>query len=111
MSAQIGKARTEAVLEEFNKAPALDIHANPIKLPASKLFEKLKFHHAEPELIPFIPDGNGIRVGNGDAFFRSPLLKNGEAYVQSAASMIPAVVMNPSRQGTGYVRSSRKQVH
>lgn len=97
MSAQIGKARTEAVLEEFNKAPALDIHANPIKLPSSKLFERLKFHHAEPELIPFIPDGNGIRVGNGDAFFRSPLLKNGEAYVQSAASMIPAVVMNPSR--------------
>ena len=97
MIKQVGQNRTKAILEEFNKSPSVDIHSNPIKLPVNKLLEKLKFLHAEPTVIPFISGQQGIRIGNGDALFKSSLIKEGMVYIQSAASMIPASILEPCR--------------
>lgn len=88
-----GRERARAVFSAFNTIAPTDIRCNTLRISEEALLEKLTALGAAPKALSAFP--GGIELGESGPFFRSSLLKEGLAYVQNRASMLPALVLAP----------------
>lgn len=92
-TAEWGRDKARAVFAALNRIPAVDIRCNRLKMDRDALLRELSDLGAAPEPINLCDDG--IALGESGPFFRSGLIKDGLAYVQNRASMMPAVILAP----------------
>lgn len=88
-----GREKAQAVFAALNRVADTDIRCNRLKISTEELIKKLEVIGAEPKRISFYEDG--ISLGASGPFFQSSLLRDGLAYVQNQASMLPACVLVP----------------
>ncbi len=88
-----GREKALSVLRAFNEIHPVDIRVNTQKANVSELFAELTEVDASPAPIAWC--ANGLTLADGGVFFRGNFLREGKAYVQNRASMIPALVLDP----------------
>ena len=90
-----GREKACSVFAAFNEIQPTDIRVNTLKISRESLLENLQKAGASPVPIPFCAEG--LTLQESLPFFKGPFLKNGDAYVQNRASMIPALILNPQQ--------------
>lgn len=91
--AELGEARTEDILSAFNRTAPLTIRRNPLKMTRESFLSLCRDKNIALEPLSFYEDGFTVTEG-ADHFFRD-ILPKGLAYVQSASSMVPPLVLAP----------------
>lgn len=90
---QWGREKAQAVFAALNETPRMTLRVNRLKTTKEDFLKRLAEKDIEAEDIPVLTEGLTIRKG-ANQFFTS-LLSRGEAYVQSASSMVPVHVLAP----------------
>lgn len=88
-----GREKACAVFAAFNEIPSTDIRVNTLRTKRDALMERLAEAGAAPSPVSFCEEG--LTLGDSLPFFKGPFLKEGCAYVQNRASMIPALILAP----------------
>lgn len=88
-----GPDKARSVLAAFNEIAPVDIRCNTNKISTEALKAELDTLGCRTEPIPFYPEG--LALGNPGPFFRSKWMKDGYAYIQNRASMVPACLLSP----------------
>lgn len=90
-----GREKAQAVFAALNEIAPTDIRCNTLKTTREALMQQLCEMGAKPKAIPFAEEG--IALGESMPFFRSAMLRDGLAYVQNRASMVPVQILAPKR--------------
>lgn len=90
-----GRERAASVFAALNEVAPVDIRCNTLRVSPEALMNTLSEIGAEPAPVPFCPEG--ISLGKSGPFFASALLREGKAYVQNRASMVPARILSPQK--------------
>lgn len=92
---QFGEKTTEQCCLAFDRIPGLDVRCNTQKISRAELTALLRSSGAEAEPLSFVPEGIRIHK-NPDSLEKASWLRDGLAYIQNGASMIPAHVLDPA---------------
>lgn len=88
-----GRDKALAIFSALNETPCMTIRVNSLKTTKEDFMKQLADNGIEAEDIPGLREGLTIRKGASQFF--THLLSSGEAYVQSASSMVPVHVLEP----------------
>lgn len=88
-----GRDKALAIFSALNETPCMTIRVNSLKTTKEDFMKQLADNGIEAEDIPGLKEGLTIRKGASQFF--THLLSSGEAYVQSASSMVPVHVLEP----------------
>lgn len=88
-----GRDKALAIFSALNETPCMTIRVNSLKTTKEDFMKQLADNGIEAEDIPGLKEGLTIRKGASQFF--THLLASGEAYVQSASSMVPVHVLEP----------------
>lgn len=91
---QFGQERTEQCCQAFARIPDIDARCNTQRISRADLIDRLRASGAEADPLAFVPEG--IRIHKiSDSLEKAEWLRDGLAYIQDGASMIPAHVLDP----------------
>ncbi len=90
---ECGRDKALAIFSALNETPCMTIRVNSLKTTKEDFMKQLADNGIEAEDIPGLKEGLTIRKGASQFF--THLLSSGEAYVQSASSMVPVHVLEP----------------
>lgn len=88
-----GRDKALAIFSALNETPCMTIRVNSLKTTKEDFMKQLADNGIEAEDIPGLREGLTIRKGASQFF--THLLSSGEAYVQSASSMVPVHILEP----------------
>lgn len=87
--------KLETVLRAFATKRPTTFRVNTLKTTREALLEKLSECGIEVEEVPWCKDAFILRSQSKQELLETPLYQHGEIYIQSLASMIPALVLDP----------------
>lgn len=90
-----GIERTEHVLGILNEIPLVCIRVNVLKISIEEIKQKFVESGILAEPVPYLKEAFYIHKGMENIF--SDFLENGWVYIQSASSMLPSVILNPTQ--------------
>ena len=88
-----GREKAISVFKAYNEVPDLVVRMNPLKTDKKEFLLLLSREKIQAENLDIIPEAFKI-TGGADIFIKK-ILPEGLAYVQSASSMLPAIVLDP----------------
>ncbi len=92
---QYGDKLTSLVINGYLYDRYMTIRVNTIKTNVKKVSELLKSLGYEINTVPWYNDALIIKNKNEDDIKQLSIYKNGEIYLQSLSSMLPALILNP----------------
>ena len=94
---QYGEELTNKIIQGYNANRVVTLRVNTLKTNLENIIGTLKENEIKFEQISWYSDALIIKNANESDIRKLKIYENGEIYLQSLSSMLPAIILNPSK--------------